>query len=317
MNTTFVSIDWGGTHLKAAVIKNEEIIAEIELPAGNIKILQEKDLSKICQKLVNQVREIINKNNLLIATASSFPPNDDIKWLIGAAGISDETTSKRLINCLNKIAASKQNIEVYPDYLCNHAAFLGGEDGILSINGTGSILFGVKAKKNFRLGGWGFIFDETPSGGYFGKKYLEAVLMALEGSQNHQYYLNEFKNNYNICDRESILNQIYLSSSIQNYFGKYAKYLTQAYEGKEPYAIEVINNSIHKLSDSIKQMSVLLEFKNINFCGSGGLWEHWPILKPLVDESCKKKDINLIFCEKKYPLYLGPMVYYKKLINVK
>ena len=44
MSLSYVSIDWGGTHLNGAVIRDMETIQEFELPAGNLKILSEEDI---------------------------------------------------------------------------------------------------------------------------------------------------------------------------------------------------------------------------------------------------------------------------------
>ena len=301
MTNNYLSIDWGGTHLKGAIIANRKVIKEFELSAGNIKLLKNEDLINICSNILSQIEPT---------------KLTETKLLIGAAGISDEKTAKRLKEAFFKITNYNQEIEVYPDFLCNHAASLNGKDGILSINGTGSIIFGVKGEKNIRLGGWGYIFDETPSGAFFGKKYLEAVLFGLEGNTSLSYYVDDYKSNYDFQGREDILNQIYFATSVQNYLGNYAKNLTTAYEKKEPYATEIINNSIVALCSQIKKMSDLLGLEQVNFCGVGGLWEKWKIFKELVESFCAPKGIKLIFCNNSQALYLGPFLYYSRITKM-
>ena len=297
MKKTYVSIDWGGTHLSGAIIRPEADDVFFDLPSCNLKLVSDENLIIICKNIITEILKKINSKFIL---------------LIGAAGVSNDATADRLIKIFNSLTDLIQNINVYPDFLCNHASFLNGEDGILSINGTGSILFGVKGKKQIRLGGWGYLFDDTPSGGYFGKKYLEAVLNGMEGSEAYQNYYESFKSNYNITKREELLNEIYFAPSIQNYLGNYAKDLTIAYESNEPYAKKTIDESIEKLSESIYQIINCLDLKNPRFCGSGGLWSHWKPLKNLLNVSCEKLGVQLVWQNSEKPLCFGPYLLYKR-----
>ena len=297
MNRTYVSIDWGGTHLSGVILTPDKTTKEFELPSCNLKIVSDENLFQICKNIIKEVKP---------------ETNSKITLLIGAAGVSNDKTAERVIKTFNSITDSIDNIEVYPDFLCNHAAFLNGEDGILSINGTGSILFGVSGKKQIRLGGWGYLFDETPSGAYFGKKYIESVLMAKEGSKTHLYYSEDFKNSYGQIEREELLNNIYSAPSIQNYLGKYSKDLIKAFEKEEPNAVEIVNNSIAKLSKSISEITSYLELKNPKFCGSGGLWDNWKNFKILLNVSCEKLGVQLVWKNKNISLNFGPLFCYSR-----
>ena len=295
MNRTYVSIDWGGTHLSGVILNSDKTTKEFELPSCNLKIVSDENLFQICKNIIKEIKP---------------ETNSKITMLIGAAGVSNDKTADRVINTFARLTNSIDKIEIYPDFLCNHAAFLKGEDGILSINGTGSILFGINGKKQIRLGGWGYLFDETPSGGFFGKKYLESVLMGMEGSKNQLFYAQDFKQKYGLIEREELLNQIYSAPSIQNYLGKYSKDLILAFEKREPNAIEIVNNSIEKLSKSISEITSYLELKNPKFCGSGGLWDNWKIFKNLLNVSCEKLGVQLIWKDRNISLNFGPLFCY-------
>ena len=298
MNRTYVSIDWGGTHLSGVIISPDKIIKKFELPSCNLKLVSKDNLEIICENILKEI---------------TFTENSNITLLIGAAGVSNDKTAEKVRNTFRKLSNNIDTLEIYPDFLCNHAAFLNGKDGILSINGTGSILFGVNGKKQIRLGGWGYVFDETPSGGFFGKKYLESVLKGLENNQNYLFYVKDFKQKYGLIEREELLNQIYSAPSIQNYLGKYSKDLILAYESKEPNSIEIIDKSIEKLSKAIYEITSYLELKKPNFCGSGGLWNNWKNFKNLLNVSCEKLGVQLIWKDKNISLNFGPLFYYSRL----
>ncbi len=294
--TNYISIDWGGTHLNGVVLNSNGIVKEFELPSCNLKLVTEKNLSDICSNILKEIAPTQNKLTLLI----------------GAAGVSNDATSEKLKRTFKNLTQLIENIEVYPDYLCNHAVFLNGEDGILSINGTGSILFGIKGKKQIRLGGWGYVFDETPSGAYFGKKYIESVLMGLEGSPKHFYYSKDFIKKYGSLEREELLNKIYSAPSIQNYLGNYSIDLIRAFEAQEPIATEIINKSIDKLSQSILSMITHLKLESPKICGSGGLWKNWKDFKSLLNVSCEKLGVQPVWYNKKYSLHFGPLFCYSR-----
>lgn len=298
MTATFISIDWGGTHLKGICIQGSETSETFELPSSNLRTVSPKELIEICHNLYNLVKKICQ------------PP---YIWLIGAAGAGNESVVKMLKSSINTAAGSTQQIEVYPDFLCNHAASLCGEDGILSVNGTGSILFGTHKNKVIRIGGWGYLFDTTPSGGYFGKKYLEAVLMGTDNHPDFEYYTKNYSDiEKKTPNSQEILNQIYTIPSIQNFFGQYSRRLTEAYDQNEPYAVETIDNSIENLSQSIAHLLSQLSLEETKITGSGGLWDNWPRFKDLVLSSFIKKGLQLQWYDNKKPLVYGPMYYYAR-----
>lgn len=298
MTTTYVSIDWGGTNLKGIILSPDFVSDMFIITSQNLRVITDENLLSVCDNLIKTVRTYTN---------------NPVKWLIGAAGAGNKTIYDRLANALNQVAQTPQEVEVYPDYVCNHAAALGGADGILSINGTGSILYGVKDNTTLRLGGWGFLFDETPSGSYFGKKYIEAVLSGLDGDSSLQGYIDNFENSDgNSIDSGKLLNQIYSSTSIQTDIGKFARKLTAAYDANAPYAIDSINTSINKLCLSIQTMIKRLNLEQPNFCGTGGIWDNWKPFKELVDNSCKNLGIELNWCEKSQPLWMGPIYHYAR-----
>ena len=298
MTPNYVSIDWGGTSLKGICLSGTRVSEIFELPSGNIRTLSDKEMINICQELYELVRQI-------------YPP--PYKWLIGASGAGSQSIASLVKKGINMATGFTQDIEVYPDFLCNHAACLSGADGILSVNGTGSILFGVNGEKNIRLGGWGYLFDKEPSGAYFGKKYIEAVLMGYEGNPGFEYYSEKYVGpNGEKAIRHEILNQIYTSPSIPNYLGKYAIRLTDAYDCGEPYAIKTIQESIEKLSNSIAYLALKLGLSKVKFAGSGGLWDNWPNFKNLILTSCQKKGLQLEWHDKSMPLVYGPMYYYSR-----
>ena len=62
------------------------------------------------------------------------------------------------------------------------AAGLGDSDGVSAIMGTGSVVYVQKNGEKFRLGGYGYLFDEGGNGYAIGRDAIAAALWAEEGS---------------------------------------------------------------------------------------------------------------------------------------
>jgi N-acetylglucosamine kinase-like BadF-type ATPase len=58
---------------------------------------------------------------------------------------------------------------------------LAGEDGIVTIAGTGSFVFGRKGTRTMRAGGWGYLYGDEGSAFWVGKEALRAALRWEEG----------------------------------------------------------------------------------------------------------------------------------------
>jgi N-acetylglucosamine kinase-like BadF-type ATPase len=50
-----------------------------------------------------------------------------------------------------------------------------GEEGIILISGTGSVLYGLSAEKIYRIGGWGRVIGDEGSGYWIGKRALNVI----------------------------------------------------------------------------------------------------------------------------------------------
>ena len=52
MNTDYVSIDWGGTHLSGVIIKKDNTNKEFDLEACNLKLASDEHLKNICKNVL-------------------------------------------------------------------------------------------------------------------------------------------------------------------------------------------------------------------------------------------------------------------------
>ncbi len=93
---------------------------------------------------------------------------------LGIAGAREKKDRNRL----RKLFSQKlklRNIIISSDALTALFGAFGGEEGIILISGTGSVLYGYTENKIIRVGGWGRIFADEGSGYWIGKRALNLI----------------------------------------------------------------------------------------------------------------------------------------------
>lgn len=290
MSSGYVSIDWGGSELKGIYTGNRR---EFALHAGNIRLLSLERLSNICYDIMQAAK--IGADKAI--------------WLIGAAGADDLTAAKRLEEAVKAAHPACRQVVVKSDYECNHAACLAGKDGILSVNGTGSIIFAKCGQCSARFGGWGYVLDELPSGAWFGRKALEGVLRNLEGFSDSRICREIFESRFGKADRRSIIDALYRAASIQRKLGEYAPVLTEASVSGCPFATKAISDSIAQLLGFFRQAATQTGMSGtVSLCGSGGLWQKWPKLASMVCEKAVEAGVVFDLTSPSSALSLGPLI---------
>lgn len=290
---TLVCIDWGGTSIRAVRITQGRVYSPPSFAAANIRSISAENL-----------RDISNRLSTSLNVAS-----EATDWLVGAAGAADLDAAERVTKVILSISGPKSTCRIFPDFLCNHAAALGGKTGILSVNGTGSLLYAESDEEERRLGGWGYLLDESPSGAFFGKLTLQSVLSFMEGDEAARGIAEEYGVQYGKPDRQKILNDLYRSDNQQHYLGNFSKILTKAFDGGDKRAIELVEKSIFAL---INQLKYLLTHNKATFpivvSGIGGLWENWPTFSKLIGQALSEARLPVVLKRPVYRPVFGPLL---------
>ena len=200
--TRFITIDWGGTTLKGAVwTGNPQETTFFSAPGGNLRATSVDELRKTIQVIVDWLpRE---------------PAGAETHWVIGAAGAQDHD-EERFRQTVRTIQPTAGSIQLIPDFSANHHAAFAGEDGILTINGTGSVRFGRHQTREERSGGWGYLLEETPGGAVLGRFALQGFLAWLEGEAMAKETAEQVQKDLgDSFDRKAILASLYGAIHLQ------------------------------------------------------------------------------------------------------
>jgi len=144
-----IGIDAGGTKTAAAAYDSVsgERLCGVEGPQGSFSV----DSISASENVINAIEACME----ICGEACEF-------ICVGAAGLGDPLKRKLLSDKL--VEHFRCSVLVVDDgRLALHAA-LGGNDGLLVISGTGSIVYGKKGSNVRRYGGWGHLLDDRGSG---------------------------------------------------------------------------------------------------------------------------------------------------------
>lgn len=98
---------------------------------------------------------------------------DCVSICVGAAGVREASDRSAVQKLLSKLTGAK--VAVTTDAMTALAGTFEGDEGIILISGTGSVLYGMAANKIIRVGGWGRIIGDEGSGYWIGRRALNLV----------------------------------------------------------------------------------------------------------------------------------------------
>ncbi|MDC1068849.1 BadF/BadG/BcrA/BcrD ATPase family protein [Candidatus Kapabacteria bacterium] len=171
---TIIAIDGGGTHTRGALFQHEEIKAVSKTGTTRIGAV---GVGEACERTLNVIIDLCAQANV---------EHHEIDALvIGLAGVWLEEEKLRAAHLLKTLGRGFNfefnDLIVTSDAEIALEGALDGEDGIITIVGTGSIGLGKIDGRLERCGGWGIELDDEGSGAWIGREALTAVVRALDG----------------------------------------------------------------------------------------------------------------------------------------
>lgn len=178
----YAGIDGGGTKTDAAIISEfGDILATARGGATNPHSVSPQEA----------VMELLRILDLLFSSNINFLLNCEIICL-GMSGISENQERQWITSHVqdymkNKKDALDSNSNSCAVWVVSEGeialmASLGQPHGLLSISGTGSIVYGITPEGEVcRAGGWGHLLGDEGSGYRIGQRTLQAVMQSYDG----------------------------------------------------------------------------------------------------------------------------------------
>ncbi|MBK1811570.1 ATPase [Clostridium sp. YIM B02505] len=271
-----IGVDGGGT-------KTEAIAFDMQ---GNII----KSTVKGFGNLLNDRVQALNNIEASIKDITDVFGTEDLVYIyLGLAGSEFGNNAKLVEDALE--TSFKVPCEVMNDGELALKALLKGEDGILTIAGTGSICFGINNKISERAGGWGNLLGDE------GSAYKIAI-EALKLMINEKDYKLPFSNlslsilNYlNINEAEQIVEFVY--SKTKDEIAALAAVVSEEAEKGNEVARNILVTEGISLAKTTECVYKKLNFDNCSIGLVGGAIRKSRILRSAFEEYLKQR-LNII-----------------------
>lgn len=273
-----IGIDGGGTKTEFVLFKsNGEILQTVKLTQSNPNDI---GLEKCCNILAEGI-------DILLQTASS------VSGIF--AGIAGATTGDNIqkISAFLKKRYKLSYVRVDTDATnvisCNNIS----ADGMALICGTGSVLFVRQNGVMHRIGGWGYLFDESGSAYDIGKDAIRAALAHQDGL-GQKTLIKELLEEELKGELWDCLNTIYNRG--KSYIASLAPVVFEAAALNDEVAHGIIRRNAKHLAELINAATEQYHCGN-SIVACGGLFDNCKeILLPIIREYIGH-DIDFIFPE--------------------
>ncbi len=128
-----------------------------------------------------------------------------------------------------------------------------GEPGIIIIAGTGSMAFGRNANGHFaRAGGWGYMFGDEGGGFDLTRQALRAALRFEEGWGPATSLRDQLLAATDSANANTLLHRFYTPDFSRARIAYFARLVTEAAENGDQVAVEIVQESVRKLSQYVE-----------------------------------------------------------------
>ena len=184
---------------------------------------------------------------------------------------------------------------------------LGDSDGIFVSLGAGSVVFGKQREKRpFRIGGYGYLFDEPCSRYALGKGVLSAVLRAEDGSGEGTILSEMVSSEIHSKIVAERFSEIYMGIAGKRIdISNFAPLLFKAIDKNDKVANKILATNIEDICKMIAVAASRFDNENIPVVLCGSLLEYESYLLPLFVKYFKQNNYgyNITVCNT--PMVLG------------
>ena len=206
---------------------------------------------------------------------------------VGAAGVVSRETSEELrVRVAQRVGVDVGRVYVFEDLVAAHASVFLDGDGIVSILGTGSSVYGVYRGVVARAGGWGHLLGDEGSAYRVGVAALREVLACLDGLDSCSELGTRLARRMGFKSTSDVLRYVYSSLNPKTSIASLAiAVFEEAREGCGR-ALEIVQDEVRSFSRYVAAVARRLgvERARVGFVGSLYCYNS-DLLKPLLEEA--------------------------------
>ncbi|MDQ3020593.1 MAG: hypothetical protein M3R36_08490 [Bacteroidota bacterium] len=216
----------------------------------------------------------------------------------GVAGAREEKDRRNLKKAFEK-KLNHKNILITTDAMTALYGAFKGDDGIILISGTGSVLYGLSDSSLTRVGGWGRVIGDEGSGYWIGKRALNLVTKEFDKRKNFRSLLSKkIKEKFGI-DKENVNEKIFHGNiEIQ----KIAPVVIDLANKNCRLSLQIVDEAVEGLIEHIVTfLNVSRRKKNIKIAFIGSIIENKNLLSDKLKKEIKKFKIVEVVPKKHSP----------------
>lgn len=294
-----IGVDGGGTKTEAVAYNLDGKVLKTSLK-GFANLLNGKD--KALNNIVDSIREIIDELG-----------KDKLQGIyLGIAGIEVGNNAKYILESVKKAFDIEANL--MNDGELALKSMLKGEDGILVIAGTGSIVFGMNNGKVTRCGGWGHLLGDEGSGYKISIDALKNILFEEDNSLKKSDLTIDIMREFNWNCVNEIVEFVYSSSKDE--IAKLAPIVSKLAENGDSFSIGILEKEAIALAKTTQNVYEKLGFEECSIGLVGGVIRKSKIMREAF-ENYLRKNINIInFIDESISASKGAYYMYLKERNI-
>ncbi|WP_055071867.1 N-acetylglucosamine kinase [Clostridium massiliamazoniense] len=292
-----IGVDGGGTKTEAVAYDLEGNALDKSL-TGFANLINGKE--EALNNIVDAIKGLTNKYGL-----------ENLKGLyLGIAGAETGNNIDIIKEEINKKIGTTP--VVVNDGELALRAMLKGEDGILTIAGTGSIAFGIKENKSTRCGGWGHMLGDEGSGYKLSIEAIKNMIYEYDNSLEKSKLTIKLMEKLNIKEVDEIIDFVYSSSKDKIAVG--APIVSMLAEEGDTLAKKILEDEAKALAKTTENVYKKLGFEKCSIGLVGGVVRKSRIFREAFEKALSE-NINVIsFIDDNVSAAKGAYYMYKKTI---
>lgn len=237
-----IGIDGGGTKTEAIaydILGNE--LCRAYTGFGNLSVKKDVAIKNIIES-INEVQNKLKSNNCVYIC-------------LGLAGVESGNNKETIEREITK--RFNTNVLALNDADIALAALLKGQDGVLTISGTGSICYGKHKDRSERSGGWGHLIGDEGSGYYISIEAIKKMALDYDNNEPISNLSHSILKHLNLNNPEEIKGFVYNSSKAE--IAALAPVVVKCANENDVYAKGILYNSGMELAKCTERVCNKLE----------------------------------------------------------
>lgn len=170
-------------------------------------------------------------------------------------------------------------------------AMLKGEDGILTIAGTGSISFGINGEKRAKCGGWGHLLGDEGSAYKISIQAIKQMIFEKENLLERSPLTVAIMEKLNITNEDDVIDFVY--SATKDEVAKLAPEVSKLAEKDDFIAKRILAEEAVALAETTENTFKTLGFEKCSIGLIGGVIRKSKFVRELFEE-CLAENINVV-----------------------